>query len=61
MAVPRNRHSVSRRNKKRSHSARDPKKFIACKNCGVKKLSHTACPDCGQYAGKSFFAESAAE
>jgi len=57
---PRNRHSVSRRNKKRAHHARTPKRFVLCKSCGVPKLSHVVCPDCGSYAGRNIHTEPSA-
>ena len=55
---PRNRHSTSRRNKKRAHQARTPKQFVTCKNCGIKKKSHVICGECGHYAGKSVYVDS---
>lgn len=27
-------------------------KLVTCPNCGSKTVSHTACPDCGQYRGR---------
>lgn len=50
MAVPRNRHSNSRKNNKRSHHAKTKKQFHACPNCGVSKVPHAVCSSCGQYA-----------
>lgn len=50
MAVPRNRHSNSRKNTKRAHHAKSPKQFAACENCGKPKRAHAICPHCGHYA-----------
>ena len=27
-------------------------KLVTCKNCGSKRVSHTACTECGQYRGR---------
>jgi len=57
MAVPRNRHSNARKNSKRSHHAKKPKRFSTCANCGTQKLPHVICSSCGHYAGRQVFAE----
>ncbi|CRX37886.1 50S ribosomal protein L32 [Estrella lausannensis] len=49
MAVPRNRLSNARKNSRRAHHAKSPKQSCKCKNCGVAKLPHVACPSCGAY------------
>lgn len=57
MAVPRNRHSNSRKNMRRAHHAKKPKTFAKCANCQSAKLPHTVCTECGFYAGRSLIAE----
>lgn len=59
MAVPRNRHSNARKNNKRAHHAKSPKRFVTCSNCSNPKLPHVICPDCGFYAGRSVTAKEA--
>lgn len=54
MAVPRNRHSVSRRNNRRSHDAKKPLQFGQCQNCKNPVLPHCACISCGHYKGRSY-------
>jgi large subunit ribosomal protein L32 len=56
MAVPRNRVSNARKNSRRAHHAKKPKNAMTCSNCKGKKLSHTVCPHCGYYAGRSIAA-----
>ena len=53
MAVPRNRSSNARKNSRRAHHAKRPKNAMICSNCKGKRLSHTVCPHCGYYAGRS--------
>lgn len=52
MAVPKQRHTKSRRNKRRSHHALKKQNFSFCPKCGEAVLSHNLCPNCGIYAGK---------
>lgn len=52
MAVPRNRHSNSRKNSKRAHHAKKPKAAAACSNCGTLKIPHVICQSCGIYDGR---------
>lgn len=49
MAVPRNRLSNSRKNKRRAHHAKKSKQLIQCSNCGKPKLPHLMCEACGYY------------
>ena len=58
MAVPRNRHSNARKNKRRSHMAKKPKLTISCENCKVERLPHHMCQACGHYAGREIVAVS---
>lgn len=52
MAVPRNRLSNARRNKRRSHHAKKPKNTAACKRCGGLKMPHMICQSCGAYGDR---------
>jgi len=56
MAVPRNRHSNSRKNTKRSHHAKKKKTLAVCSECGHRTLSHAACISCGKYSGRQISA-----
>lgn len=60
MAVPRNRHSNSRKNNKRSHHAKKPVALASCSNCGGFHKTHCACPHCGTYKGRSIRQEATA-
>jgi large subunit ribosomal protein L32 len=52
MAVPRNRLSHARKNKRRSHHAKQPRSTAVCKHCGADTLPHTLCAACGYYKEK---------
>jgi large subunit ribosomal protein L32 len=52
MAVPKQKHTKSRRNKKRSHHALKKKHFSVCPKCGASVLPHHLCWNCGTYAGR---------
>jgi large subunit ribosomal protein L32 len=49
--LPKKRHSISRRNKRRSHDALSLKQLDRCENCGSYRLAYHVCPNCGQYRG----------
>ena len=49
MAVPRNRHSNARKNKKKAHLAKELKVTIKCSNCLATILPHRLCSICGYY------------
>ncbi len=51
MAVPRNRHSNARKNKRRAHHAKAPLSLGACSNCNTRIVPHRICPSCGHYKG----------
>ncbi|MBB64978.1 MAG: 50S ribosomal protein L32 [Waddliaceae bacterium] len=53
MAVPRNRHSNSRKNMRRAHHAKKAKNIATCDNCGAQSLPHRICSSCGQYGGRA--------
>ena len=52
MAVPRNRQSTSRTNKRNSHNAKKRISISTCSNCSAKKMPHRVCSACGYYAKK---------
>ncbi len=49
--LPKKRHSISRRNKRRSHDAISLKQLERCDNCGAYRLAYHVCPNCGTYRG----------
>lgn len=55
MAHPKRKISKTRRDKRRTHYKATAPSVVKCANCGEVKLSHTACPACGYYAGRSMF------
>ncbi len=52
MAVPKQRTSKSRRDRRRSHDKLQTKNLVQCSNCGEMRLSHRVCPNCGHYKGR---------
>ena len=52
MAVPKQRHTKSRRNKRRMHIFLRPSALTRCEKCRKEKLPHTICWNCGYYKGK---------
>ncbi len=52
MAAPKQKHTKSRRNKRRSHHALKKKHFSVCSKCGEPVLPHRLCENCGTYAGR---------
>ena len=59
MAVPRNRHSNARKNKKKAHLAKKLKKTIKCSSCLADILPHRLCSACGHYKKKLIVASKA--
>ena len=51
MAVPKQRHTKSRRNKRRMHLYIDAPTFSICPKCGKEVLPHIVCLHCGYYKG----------
>jgi large subunit ribosomal protein L32 len=45
--LPVRRSSKARKNKRRSHHALARPNLVACPKCGVAKLPHSACENCG--------------
>jgi len=52
MAVPKQRHTKSRRNRRRMHIFVKPPTLIKCPKCGKFTLPHTICWNCGFYKGR---------
>jgi len=51
MAVPKQKHTKSRRNKRRMHIFTKASVLTKCPKCGQLILPHTVCPYCGYYKG----------
>lgn len=49
MAVPKSRHTKSKRDRRRSQISLTKKELMVCSNCGEKKLPHRVCEECGHY------------
>jgi large subunit ribosomal protein L32 len=52
MAVPKKRHTKSRRNRRRSHDALKETKLSLCPKCKESILPHRLCASCGTYKGR---------
>ncbi|OIO47416.1 MAG: 50S ribosomal protein L32 [Parcubacteria group bacterium CG1_02_40_82] len=52
MPTMRQRHTKSRRNKRRSHHALKTQIFGLCAKCGQSVLPHRVCLNCGTYRGR---------
>lgn len=49
MAVPKRRHSKSRKNKRRSHDAMTTPGYTHCTHCDSPIRAHAVCDKCGYY------------
>ncbi len=57
MAVPKNKVSKARRDKRRnSHWKLAIPGVVACPKCGEARLPHRACKNCGTYNGREVIA-----
>jgi len=52
MAVPKQRHTKSRRNKRRMHLYAKTPVLSRCPKCGKPILPHSICWNCGYYKGR---------
>ncbi|PIV12685.1 MAG: 50S ribosomal protein L32 [Candidatus Nealsonbacteria bacterium CG03_land_8_20_14_0_80_36_12] len=52
MGVPKQRHTKSRRNKRRAHIFLNKPVLVICPKCGKLILPHAVCPSCGYYKEK---------
>ena len=50
--TPKQRHTKSRRNRRRSHHALKKQAIFVCPKCGQPVLPHQVCPNCGFYNGR---------
>jgi large subunit ribosomal protein L32 len=57
MAVPKQRQSHSRTNKRRSQHKIDAPALRACPRCGAPRRPHRVCKECGTYAGREVIVE----
>ncbi len=53
MALPKRRHSTTRRDKSRTHQKLAIRQTGVCQQCGAAKLPHRVCPACGSYRGRA--------
>ncbi|MFC1584421.1 50S ribosomal protein L32 [Fibrobacterota bacterium] len=51
MAVPKNRTSKARRNKRRANWKISRPALATCSHCGHQVIPHRVCDNCGYYAG----------
>jgi large subunit ribosomal protein L32 len=51
MAVPKQKHTKSRRNKRRMHLYLEEPSLSVCPKCKKPVLPHTVCQNCGYYKG----------
>lgn len=56
MAVPKQKQSHARTNKRRSQHRITPPAARSCPQCGEPRLPHRVCGHCGQYAGREVIA-----
>jgi large subunit ribosomal protein L32 len=52
MALPKRRHSKSRRDKRRTHDKLALPNLTICPQCKQPKRTHRICPYCGFYKGR---------
>ena len=52
MAVPKQKQSHSRTNKRRSTHKISPPRLHECPTCHTPRLPHRVCPVCGSYRGR---------
>jgi large subunit ribosomal protein L32 len=61
MAVPKQKQSHSRTNKRRSqHKLAEPT-YNTCPQCHAPRRPHRVCPECGYYAGRVAVADTSTE
>lgn len=52
MTAPKQRHTKSRRDKRRQHLKLEHQAFSICPRCKSPILPHRMCPNCGYYKGR---------
>jgi large subunit ribosomal protein L32 len=53
MAVPKRKKSKAKRDSRRTHQKLEGLSTTTCTQCGEPKLPHHACPECGDYKGRT--------
>ncbi|HET8673272.1 MAG TPA: 50S ribosomal protein L32 [Thermoleophilaceae bacterium] len=61
MAVPKQKQSHARTNKRRSQHKIESPRLTTCPQCHSPRLPHRVCPVCGSYAGREVMAPSRSE
>lgn len=61
MAVPKQRQSHARTNKRRSQHKISVPALAVCPRCGAARLPHRVCGECGTYAGREIVVQAPAE
>ncbi len=54
--LPKRKHSHGRTHRRRSHDALLALRTVECPSCHQQRLQHRACPNCGEYRGKTMVA-----
>jgi len=57
MAVPKQKQSHSRTNKRRSQHKVAAPAWNSCPQCHSPRIPHRVCPECGYYGGRQVVAE----
>lgn len=57
MANPKNRHTRTRRDLRRTHWKLKLQTISRCNHCHEPKLAHRVCPNCGYYKGRLMIKE----
>jgi large subunit ribosomal protein L32 len=52
MAVPKKKHSKSRKNKRRSQWVLTAPQLTPCPRCHQARMPHRVCPNCGYYGSR---------
>ena len=52
VAVPKNKKSKSKRDKRRTHDKLKVANIVECPRCHSKKIAHRVCENCGYYNNK---------
>jgi large subunit ribosomal protein L32 len=53
MGVPKRKHSNARSRSRRSHDHLRPRQLTFCPKCSQALPTHTVCPTCGYYMGRT--------
>ena len=53
MAVPKQKTSKAKRDKRSSHDALTAGSRSPCPDCGATRQPHRVCPNCGKYRGRT--------